>query len=172
MSGDDMPGKRKTPINWKEYNKELVNRGEKLANNLQTIRTDVVEFWDQELEDMNEGKMGKKFQYPNSQIIFFSVLKSAFNSLSYRNLEGFGHMFFDDVPNYTRINRRIKQLDINVIKKINKKSCALKIPIPKPPYSVSQGEEGSNTNSPGYHDSFFTVLLQMKTITQWSHQIN
>lgn len=120
MSGDDMPGKRKTPINWKEYNKELVNRGEKLANNLQTIRTDVVEFWDQELEDMNEGKMGRSFEYPNSQIVFFSVLKSAFNSLSYRNLEGFGHMFFEEVPNYTRINRRIKQLDIEVTKKINR----------------------------------------------------
>lgn len=115
-----MPGKRRTPIDWKNYNKELVNRGKKLANNLQTIKTEVIDFWDQELEGMNERKVGKKFEYPNSLIIFFSILKSTFNSLSYRNLEGFGYLFFEEVPDYTRINRRMRQLDTDILKKINR----------------------------------------------------
>jgi hypothetical protein len=114
-----MPGKRRTPINWKKYNKELVDRGVKLANRIKTIKTEVIEFWDEELNQMNQNKVGKNFDYPNSQIIFFSILRTAFNVNSYRNLEGLGILFFDKVPDYTRINRRIRQLDLDTLNKIN-----------------------------------------------------
>ena len=115
-----MPSKKKTQYDWKKYNKELVNRGKKLANRIKMIKSEVVDFWDQELERMNEGKEGARFEYPNSQIVFFSILRSAFNVNSYRNLQGLGVLFFENVPDYTIINRRIRQLDLDVLKKINR----------------------------------------------------
>ena len=53
-----MPGKKKTKYDWKVYNKQLVERGRKLANKIKTIKTQVIEFWDEELKQMNEGKLG------------------------------------------------------------------------------------------------------------------
>lgn len=112
--------KKRTQYNWPKYNKELVNRGKRLANQIKTIKTEVVEFWGKELELMNNGKEGARFMYPNSQIIFFMILRSAFSIYSYRRLEGLGILFFDQVPDYTRLNRRIRQLDTDIIKKINR----------------------------------------------------
>ena len=48
--------------NWKEYNEELVIRGEFLLD------VDWVKTWDRELEDMNSGKVGAKYEYPESLI--------------------------------------------------------------------------------------------------------
>jgi len=115
-----MPGKKKTQYNWKVYNRQLVERGKKLASRIKRVKREVIDFWDEELERMNEGKEGRRFQYPNSMIVFLSIIRSAFNVNSYRNLEGLGYLFFDTVPNYTRINRRIRQLDLDVLKKINR----------------------------------------------------
>jgi len=115
-----MPGKRKTHYDWKVYNKELVERGKRLANRIKTIKTEVIEFWDEELRQMNEGKEGARFEYPNSQIIFLSILRSAFNINSYRNLSGLGTLFFDQVPDYTRIHRRIGKLELSIVKNINR----------------------------------------------------
>jgi len=54
-----MPGKKKkTKYDWKVYNKQLVERGRKLANKIKTIKTEVIEFCDEELRQMNEGKVG------------------------------------------------------------------------------------------------------------------
>jgi hypothetical protein len=115
-----MSGKKKTKYDWSKYNKELVNRGKRLANRIKTIKRDVVEFWDEELERMNEGKEGARFQYPNSMIVFFSIIRTAFNVNSYRNLQGLGVLFFDTVPDYTVINRRIRRLNLDTLKKINR----------------------------------------------------
>ena len=68
-----MPGKKKTKYDWKVYNKQLVERGRKLANKIKTIKTQVIEFWDEELKQMNEGKVGSPYVYPDSQIVFFSI---------------------------------------------------------------------------------------------------
>lgn len=115
-----MPGKKKTQYDWKVYNRQLVERGMKLASRIKTIKTEVVEFWDEELNQMNEGKEGRRFQYTDSMIIFFSIIRSAFNINSYRNLQGLGILFFDKVPDYTRINRRIRELDLDTLTKINR----------------------------------------------------
>lgn len=115
-----MPGKKKTQYDWKIYNRQLVERGVKLASRIKTIKTEVIDFWDEELERMNEGKVGSPFEYPNSMIVFFSIIRSAFNIHSYRNLQGLGLLFFDTVPDYTRINRRIRQLDLDILKGINR----------------------------------------------------
>jgi hypothetical protein len=121
-----MPGKRKTYYDWKVYNRQLVERGKKLANRIKTINKEVLEFWDEELKQMNLDKVGPPYEYPNSQIIFLSIMRSAFNINSYRNLEGLGFLFFNDVPDYTRINRRIRQLDLDVIKRINREVTTAK----------------------------------------------
>lgn len=115
-----MPGKRKTFYDWKIYNKELVDRGKKLAERIVSIKNHVSNFWEEELFRMNEGKEGARYKYPDSQIIFFSILRSAFNVNSYRNLQGLGLLFFEKVPDYTEINRRIRKLNLDVLKKINR----------------------------------------------------
>lgn len=115
-----MPGKKKTQYDWKVYNRELVERGKRLANQISTIKTGVIKFWNEELERMNDGKEGRRFQYPDSQIVFFSIIRSAFNINSYRNLSGLGTLFFDRVPEYTRINIRIRQLPLDTIQRINR----------------------------------------------------
>jgi len=51
---------------WKSYNDQLVKRGELL------IDLDFVENWEKELEEMNRGKRGKPFDYPESLIEFLA----------------------------------------------------------------------------------------------------
>jgi len=115
-----MSGKKKTKYDWKVYNKQLVDRGRKLAERIKSIKNQVSDFWEDELAVMNEGKEGARYQYPDSQIIFFSIMRSAFNINSYRNLQGLGILFFEKVPDYTEIHRRIRKLDLDVLKKINR----------------------------------------------------
>lgn len=115
-----MPGKKKTKYDWKVYNRQLVDRGRKLAERIKSIKSEVSNFWDEELIKMNEGKEGARYEYPNSQIVFFSILRSAFNINSYRILEGLGTLFFEDVPDYSEIHRRIMKLGLNELEKINR----------------------------------------------------
>ena len=46
--------------NWKSYNEELVRRGEILFD-FSTINN-----WKQELKQLNKGKVGEPYHYPNS----------------------------------------------------------------------------------------------------------
>lgn len=52
--------------NWKEYNQELVRRGELL------IGFDFLENWSRELQEMNKGKRGKPFEYPKGFVRFLA----------------------------------------------------------------------------------------------------
>ena len=113
-------GKRRTPIDWKTYNAQLVDRGRKLAQGISAMREQVIGFWSEELECMNLGKVGAPYEYPNSQIVFLAILKCAFGQLSYRSLEGFGTMFFAEVPDYSRIQRRMRRLPSEMIKSIGR----------------------------------------------------
>jgi len=115
-----VPGKRKTKYDWKVYNKQLVDRGRKLAERIKSIKSEVSDFWEDELIRMNEGKEGARYEYPDSQIIFFSILRSAFNINSYRNLQGLGILFFEKVPDYSEIHKRIKKLNLAELEKINR----------------------------------------------------
>jgi len=115
-----MPGERKTFYDWKIYNKQLVERGKKLANEIKTVKKEVVDYWEEELNQMNEGKEGRRFRYTDSMIVFLAILKSAFNVDSYRKLQGLAYLFFENVPEYSRINRRMRALELNDLKKINR----------------------------------------------------
>lgn len=73
-------GKRRTPIDWKVYNKELVRRGRRLAEGITEMKRKVLKFWDYELAKMNKGKQGRQFLYPDSQIVFLAIVKDALDA--------------------------------------------------------------------------------------------
>jgi len=93
---------------WKKYNDQLVRRGELL------IDLDFVENWEKELEEMNLGKRGKPFDYPESLIEFLAFPRYFFG-LPFRQEEGFVEALAKllpelRVPDYTTIHRRINSL--------------------------------------------------------------
>lgn len=96
---------------WKVYNEHLVRRGEILLD------VDCLKGWQQELQAMNEDKEGRKFVYSESLIMFLSALKLVFQ-LGYREAEGLARGLSKltgiPVPDYSTINRRMGQLDVNL----------------------------------------------------------
>ncbi len=95
---------------WKEYNCKLVKRGEYYIN------PRFLETWLDEVTELNAGKVGQPYMYPNSMIEFLGVLKS--KSFDYRALEGVMHALSKRMKNfpvisYSQIRRRIKQLPLN-----------------------------------------------------------
>ena len=97
--------------NWVEYNEELVVRGEFLLD------FEWVKSWDKELEQMNKGKVGAKFQFPETLIELQAVWAQL---LDYRGLEGCARQLaargvlpaFDD---YTTIYRRVRGITPAII---------------------------------------------------------
>jgi len=107
--------KNKDRRNWKEYNKKLVKRGEFYIN------PRFLETWLDEIKEMNAGKVGQPYLYPNSLIEFLAVLKE--KNFSDRDLQGILHALSKNLGNfpvisYSQINRRINGLDM----KFNKES--------------------------------------------------
>ncbi|KXA93274.1 hypothetical protein AKJ64_01035 [candidate division MSBL1 archaeon SCGC-AAA259E17] len=64
-------------LDWKEYNEELVRRGEFY------LSPAFLENWDEELEEMNEGKVGAPYKFPESYVQFAALWYEFFN-LPYR----------------------------------------------------------------------------------------
>lgn len=110
-----MPAKKR---NWREYNESLVRRGELL------FKTDFLSGWKDELKDMNAGKEGRKYLYPNS---FLNMLASVHAYiLPYRQLEGFVKLFSHhvkqlekNVPDYTTIWWRVEKIEVKLDPKVN-----------------------------------------------------
>lgn len=94
---------------WKIENEKYVVRGEFLLD------LDWVENWDKELEEMNDGKKGAPFQFPES---FIELLGVWSQWLSTRGLQGVTRRFqkYGLVPkeaNYSTISIRINKIDIS-----------------------------------------------------------
>ena len=98
-------------MKWSIYNQSLVRRGEIL------LGFDVINNWDIELKEMNKGKIGEPFHYPNTFLLLFGHAKAYFH-LPYRQTEGITQAHargkVPSIPNYTTINRRINRLDIKI----------------------------------------------------------
>jgi hypothetical protein len=99
--------------NWKEYNSQLVRRGEFY------ISLDFVDQWDSEIAQMNMGKRGRPFKFPERLMEFLAFLHVAF--LPYRQMEGFLRKLSGYIPklqaaDYTTICKRLHciQLDISM----------------------------------------------------------
>ena len=100
-------------MNWNKYNESLVKRGEVLLD------FDVIDNWDNELEEMNKGKEGRKFVYPDSFIKLLGYMRVYFH-LPYRQTEGIVRAHaantLPSIPDYSsRIcRRRINRLNIKI----------------------------------------------------------
>lgn len=101
--GPKFAGKR----NWKKYNEELVVRGEFLLD------MDWVKSWDKELKEMNTGKPGRPYEFPESLI----KLQAVWNQwIGYRQVKGLTRKLYEaaQLPAYndsSTINRRVRKLD-------------------------------------------------------------
>ncbi|HSF50779.1 MAG TPA: IS5 family transposase [Nitrososphaeraceae archaeon] len=98
-------------MNWNKYNESLVKRGEVLLD------FDVIDNWDNELEEMNKDKEGRKFVYPDSFIKLLGYMRVYFH-LPYRQTEGVVRKHASNtlpsVPDYSNISRRINRLNIKI----------------------------------------------------------
>ena len=68
-------------IDWHIYNELLVRRGEVVLD------FDVIDNWNNELDNMNEGKEGASYVYPDSFVQLLGYMRAYFH-LPYRQTEG------------------------------------------------------------------------------------
>ena len=98
-------------MKWSDYNESLVRRGEIL------LGFDVIDNWDIELADMNRGKLGEPFHYPDTFVLMLGYAKAYFH-LPYRQTEGIvnGHAGdkIPSIPDFSTISRRINRLDLKL----------------------------------------------------------
>jgi len=103
-------------IDWPSYNQSLVRRGQVLLD------YDVLEDWDHELSQMNHGKVGEPYAYPDSFIQLLGYMRAYFH-LPFRQTQGvvIAHAStkVPCIPNYSTISRRVSRLDIKI--KINER---------------------------------------------------
>ncbi|MBU4501369.1 MAG: IS5 family transposase [Nanoarchaeota archaeon] len=94
---------------WRAYNEELVRHGEFLLD-----YDWITKGWYEELEEMNNGKKGAPFQFPNSLI----GLQAVWHQLvDYREVEGITRKVAEkaQIPafnDFSTINRRVNKLNI------------------------------------------------------------
>lgn len=103
--------KRKYKRNWKQYNEELVIRG--------TFYLDydwIKKGWKKELEEMNKGKCGAPYQFPESLINLQGVWHQL---LDYRGVEGVTREVvkvgkLPEYNDYSTINRRVNKMKTHI----------------------------------------------------------
>jgi hypothetical protein len=100
--------KRKDKRDWRKYNEELVVRGEFYLN------CDWVKTWNREIAEMNEGKVGAQYIYPDSMMRFLAVLGQW---IDYRGLEGVSRKLVESsqlpqASDYSNICRRVNKMDV------------------------------------------------------------
>ncbi|HET8689633.1 MAG TPA: IS5 family transposase, partial [Methanosarcina sp.] len=101
-------------IDWPSYNESLVRRGQVLLD------FDVLDGWDQELFQMNLGKVGEPYCYPDSFIQLLGYMRAYFH-LPYRQTQGVVIAHANKVsntPHYSTISRRINRLEIKINEKL------------------------------------------------------
>jgi len=97
---------------WQVYNEHLVKRGEYLLD------LGFVENWNQELAEMNEGKRGAPYQFPNSLIELQALWKA--KQMPCRMIEGLTRDLskmsqLPDYNDYSTISRRINDLNYRLM---------------------------------------------------------
>jgi hypothetical protein len=100
---------------WRRVNEGLVKRGEILLD----LR--ILDRWDSELAEMNDGKEGGRYVYPEIFVRLLGYMHLLFH-LPYRQTEGFLKALrrFDsriEVPDYSTIDRRVNRLNVKLSEK-------------------------------------------------------
>jgi hypothetical protein len=109
--------KYKRKVNWREYNESLVRREELL------FATDFLSNWRAELKEMNRGKEGARFRYPNSLIWLLATVHIYL--FPYRELEGFLRYMsihieeMKGVPDFTTMWWRVSRIHVELDPSIN-----------------------------------------------------
>jgi Transposase DDE domain len=101
-------------VDWPSYNQSLVRRGQVLLD------FDVLDGWDNELSQMNHGKVGEPYAYPDSFIQLLGYMRAYFH-LPYRQTQGVVIAHASKVPcipDYSTISRRINRLEIKINEKL------------------------------------------------------
>lgn len=101
-------GRRRAKRDWKAYERKLIRRGELL------IPIGMAGAWKRELEEMNDGKEGAPYDYPNQLIECLSFWK-CLCKLPYRAVEGLGKQILNAVgvfsrPDHSTLCRRFRDL--------------------------------------------------------------
>jgi len=125
--------KFKDQRNWKIYHEELILRGEFFFD------FEFLENWDKELTEMNSGKRGHPFEYPNS---LFHWLSPMYNFLDSRKLEGTMRKLSNYIP-------RLKACDHStIIERLNKLELIIDIDKSKK-YHVAVDATGNKLSNRG-----------------------
>ena len=102
-------------VNWRTYNESLVRRGQVMLD------FGVIDGWQDELEKMNQGKVGEPYHYPESFIQLLGYMRAYFH-LPYRQTEGVVKAHaggkVPSIPDYSTISRRVNKLDIKVNERV------------------------------------------------------
>ena len=95
--------------NWKETNEKYVKRGEFLVNPA------FLDSWNEEIKQMNAGKVGQPYLYPESMIHFLAILHN--KNIDFRGLEGvmgaLSKKYGFPIIDYSQICRRYNALEID-----------------------------------------------------------
>lgn len=96
---------------WRSYNEQLVKRGEYL------LAVDFVENWDDELADMNVGKIGAPYRFPTTMIELQGLWHA--KRVPYRMIEGMTRDLvklggLPEYNDYSTASRRINTLDLRL----------------------------------------------------------
>lgn len=95
--------------NWEETNEMYVKRGEFLINPAFLFT------WNEEIKQMNAGKVGQPYLYPESMIKFLAVLHN--KNIDFRGLEGvmraLSEKYFFPIIDYSQICRRYNLLEVD-----------------------------------------------------------
>lgn len=104
-------GRHEDKRDWKEYNERLVKRGEMY------LSLNFLESWAGDLENMNAGKVGAPYEYPEPFMTFLGFIHIMLG-IDYRGLKGFarGLTRFAPVavPDYSTICRRVNALRLGI----------------------------------------------------------
>ncbi len=106
---------------WTKYNEELVRRGELY------LSLDFLENWNNELDEINKGKKGRPFSYPEQFVIFMAFVHVMFY-MPYRQMEGYLIKLSELVSkpiaaDYTTLFKRIAKMKLELSETISEKKA-------------------------------------------------
>jgi len=118
--------------NWKQYNEQLVVRG-KFYLDFRFVRT-----WNRDLREMNKGKRGGQYKYPESFIKWETVWKQW---IDYRGLEGIARSLakFGLIPNYNDYS--------TIWHRVHDMIPEIKLPTEKENFEVASDGSGLKTSN-------------------------